>query len=162
VTDGTDQGVAPAPERGPTQDGTRDARGRFGPGNAFSPGRVAGGRARSLLELDAVGSERAAEIIRGLADRAAAGDTAAAEILLRRVWIPSRTRSVKVELPTIETAADARAALSRIVETAAAGELDLDSAKAFSEILEKRASSLEMQELQERIEALEARPRGGA
>jgi hypothetical protein len=111
--------------------------------------------------MDALGSEKVNEIIRSLSDRALAGDNAATEILLKRVWIPTRARAIHVDLPKIETAADARAALSRLVEAAAAGELDLDSAKTLSEIVEKRASSLEMTELQDRIEALEARAQGG-
>jgi hypothetical protein len=162
VTDGTDQGEARASDSRPTQDGGRDARGRFGPGNPGGPGRPVGGRSKVVLELDAIGQERAEEIIRSLAERAVAGDNAAAEILLRRVWIPTRARAVKVDLPKISTAADARSALSLIVEAAAAGDMDLDSAKILSEIVEKRASSLELQELQDRFEALEARVNGTA
>jgi hypothetical protein len=162
VNDDTDQPMTPATDPAPSKDGTRDARGRFGAGNGFGLGRAEGARAKALLELDAIGAERAGDLVRKLMDRALEGDTSAADILLKRVWIPTRARAIKVDLPKIETAADARAALSCIVEAVAAGDLDLDSAKTFSEILEKRASSLEMQELQERIEALEARANGGA
>src|SRR4051812_30028942 len=97
----------------------RGQGGRFAPGNSFSPGRAAGSRARALLELDAVGQERTAEIIRALAERAVAGDNTAADILLKRTWTPRRTRPVTADLPKIETRVDAIAALGRLTEATA-------------------------------------------
>jgi hypothetical protein len=146
----------------PTREGVRDARGRFGPGHPGGPGRPRGCRSQTLLDLDALGREGAEEIILDLKKRALNGDIRAAEIVMKRVWPPSRSRPIKMDLPKIETAADAVKALGLLVEQAAAGKVDLDSAKTLSEIIGQQQRSLELQELAERIDALEARARGAA
>jgi hypothetical protein len=148
-------------DEAPAQNGPRDARGRFGPGNPGGGSRVTGSRSKALLELDEIGQEGVEDIIHDLKKRALNGDVRAAEIVLKRVWIPRRSRPIKLDLPKIETAADAVGALGLLVEAAAAGGIDLDSAKTLSEIIGQQQRSLELQELAERIEALEARAQGG-
>jgi uncharacterized protein DUF5681 len=145
------------------------AKKRRGPGRPFekgASGNPAGGRRgsrpRVLVALDALGEGRAEEIITAIADRAAQGDTAAAALILSRVWPQRKGRPTPLPLPAVRTAADTTAALGAVVAAVAEGTLTPDEAQSVSAVLEVQRKAIETQELERRIVALEAAKEGGA
>ena len=135
---------------------------RFKPGQSGNPaGRTAGTRPKALLALDALGEGRATDIVTAMADLAAKGDTTAAQIILSRVWPARKGRPTPLTLPTVTTAADTTAALAAVVAAVASGELTPDEAQAVAGVLETHLRSVETQDLEARIAALEAVKAGG-
>jgi hypothetical protein len=89
--------------------GGRDARGRFAPGNRFAKGNPQAarvGRLRSEL-IESVKIKDMAEIVASLVERAKAGDTAAAKLLLDRVLGPALAIDVLERIEIIEAAIEA-------------------------------------------------------
>ena len=135
---------------------------RRGPGRPFKKGETGnpngkptGARPKVLLALDALGEGRAEDIIRAMSDRAAQGDTAAAQIILSRVWAPRRGRPTPLSLPSVRTAADTTAALGAVVAAIADGTLTPEEAHAVAGVLETHRKSVETADLERRIAALE-------
>ncbi|RAI55916.1 hypothetical protein [Roseicella frigidaeris] len=133
---------------------------RFGAGNRFGKGRPAGSRAKAVLALDAIGEERAQNIVRALAERAEAGDTRAAELILQRAWPIRKSRPFSIDIGRIETAADATRAHSEVIEAVCSGHLTLDEAEGLSGLLTRHHAALELEEIQARLAALESRGTG--
>lgn len=143
---------------GPSCNGNeRDGRGRFGPGNTAGRERPEGSRPKALAHLDALGLERAEAIVQALALRAEAGDVQAAGLLLARIWPARKARPISLDLPAVTDATTARAALTRITEATAAGELAPDEALALAELVRGQLQAYEMDELDARLRALEGR-----
>src|SRR5690348_6686331 len=82
----------------------RQPNGRFAKGNSGGPGRprlIDRGREFDQLVIDA-----AVDLIGSLLTAAKAGDTRAADLLLKRVWPARRSRGVQVDAPEIRKTAD--------------------------------------------------------
>ena len=133
-------------------------RGRpFEKGNRANPnGRPAGSRNAATLLLDKMAEDDANGIGRVVIDAAKAGDMRAAELVLSRIW-PARKggRTIELELPTIETAADAVKALGKLADAVGAGELTPDEGAAVAAIIETKRKAIETVELESRVAALE-------
>jgi hypothetical protein len=140
-------------------DGVKNAkntRGRpFAKGN---PGKPKGARHKRTLIAERLPNEQFEEVITAVY-RAARDDRdmAAARILCDRLW------PVRKVLPapfSIQRCTDARGiiqALGDIIQAVACGELTIDEGQGLAALLDTQRKTIETQELQERIEALEAR-----
>lgn len=144
--------LPPAPETTGSQQGRRWPKGVSG----NPAGRVKGTRHRALIALDLVGQDAAADIMRAVVAEAKAGDMRAADILLARLWPVRRGRPVRLDLPSITTAADLACALGVVVAAVAAGELTPEEAASVSTVLDAQRRAIELGELESRIAALEA------
>ena len=140
-----------------------DEKPRRGPGRRFQPGRSGnpngrptGARPKALLALDALGEGRAGAILEAMAEKAAEGDTAAAGLILGRVWPARKGRPTPLSLPAVREAADVSAALGAVVAAMGAGELTAEEAQAVSAVLETQRKAIETVDLERRIAALEA------
>ena len=130
---------------------------RWPPGVSGNPaGRPKGTRHRALNALDLVGQDAAADIMRSVVAAAKAGDMRAADILLARLWPVRRGRPVRLDLPSIVSAADLARALGAVVAAVAAGELTPEEAASVGTVLEAQRRAIELRELKRRIAALEA------
>src|SRR5690349_13798965 len=139
------------------------ARGRKTGGKDFAPcnsGRPRGSRSPALVALDAIGHERAEELIRTTVNAALAGDMRASEILLRRVWPERKGRPVSFELPSMQTAADLGRAIASVTRAVAEGELTPDEAQSVASVLELQRRAIETAELERRIAVLEGMKSG--
>ena len=92
--------------------------------------------------------------------RAENGDLGAAEIILRRCWPARRSRPISIDLPSVTDATAARTALARVTKACSAGEITPDEALALSELIGRQLQSFELDELAQRIAALEGRGTG--
>lgn len=135
---------------------------RFQPGQSGNPaGRPKGARHVALQALDAIGQERAEELLQQAITMALAGDMQAMRLLMDRVWpVAKGGRPININLPEMRTAADIATALGAIAGAAAAGELTVDEAAGLAAVIEGQRRALETVELEQRIAALEGR--GGA
>ena len=133
-----------------------------GPGQPFRPGRSGNpsGRrpgthnrvsvlAQRLMDRDAEG------VILAVIAAATAGDMTAARLVLERVAPLPRNRPVHFVVGAIHTAADIGAAMTAVLQAAAAGELSPDEAASVAGLIEVRRKTVEMLELDQRIAALE-------
>jgi hypothetical protein len=85
---------------------------QFQPGQSGNPaGRPPGSRNKKTLALEAAFDDRAEEILDDVIARAKAGEKTAMRLCMERILAPRRERPVVIDLPLIETPADARSSL---------------------------------------------------
>jgi hypothetical protein len=77
--------------------------------------------------------------------------------LLRAHRPPRRERSVRFQLPALQSAADAAGAMASITAAVAAGEITPGEAGEFSKLVEAYVKALEASEFDQRLRAIEAR-----
>lgn len=135
----------------------RDAKGRFQKGNG---GRPRGARNKATLAVEKLLSGEAVAVARALAREAKKGDVKAGLGILRLVAPPPRDRVIHVDLPALQTAADAPTALAVIVAAVGDGEITPAEGAALSDIVDAWRGALETQHLEARITALEAAAEG--
>lgn len=106
---------------------------------------------RSLLD------PHAAELVRRLVDMARGGDMAAMRLVIERLIPPVRENKLDVEIPDVVDMAACSVAQAKILSAVACGELFPTEGEALSGLVENRRKSLEANELEARIAALEAK-----
>jgi hypothetical protein len=79
----------------------------------------------------------------------------AKQSLLSTLVPPRRERMVEVELPKIESAADARKASSAVIAACAAGELSPREASEIMGLISAHMGTIEVAELEARVDGLE-------
>ncbi len=142
----------------PANAGKKQANGRFQKGMSGNPaGRAAGSRNKASVMLEQLMADEGEAIVKRVIHGALTGDIAAARIILDRLCPPRRTRQVTIDLPLIHTAADAANAMARVVQAVATGELSPDEGACVAGLIETFRKTLETQELEARIVALEKR-----
>ncbi len=136
----------------------RRQRGRPWPkgtsGNPKGPGT--GSRNRATLALDALAQGEASEVLRATVERAKAGDTTAAALVLSRVWPQRKGRPTPLDLPPVRSAADLTAATGALIAAMADGTLSPEEAQAAATVMQTHRQALETAELEARVAALEA------
>ncbi len=141
------------------QDNTGDhskATGRFVKGNQARKGKGKPSPTRDLVEAAAfaVTPSEVRSVLIKLKNLALEGDTAAARILLERtLGKPSEAKGV-VELPSMESANDLKAAMSVIVQACASGDLAPEMAVHMAKMIDQVRKTFATTELAEQIEAL--------
>ena len=94
-------------------------------------------------------------ITRKAVELAKAGDISALRLCLERLLPPKRERSIKTEIPVVNTAKDIPTALGAIVQIVAKGDLTLSEGQAVASLLESQRKAFETAELEQRVEAIE-------
>ncbi len=127
--------------------------GRFKPGN---PGKPRGVRHRATALAEKIAATDLKDIVEKVVALAKEGDSAAYTALLNRLWPPPKGRLVQFELPPIETAADAEAAVGAILAAVAAGKLTVDEGDKLASIVHRKAETQHLRLIEERLAAVEA------
>jgi hypothetical protein len=137
----------------------RDSKGRFKPGWRGGPGNP---RVRHLAEIQAA-IHQAVEprviegVIKRLAKLALEGDVAAAKVFLDRVV--GRPREAQsggaFTLPPIDGVGDIPAALTSVLNAAAAGKISTEDATRYAAVLELTRRSVETAEFEARLKRME-------
>jgi hypothetical protein len=139
-----------------SNDAKRSAR--WPQGRSGNPrGRPHGSRNRASLLIEHLIAGEGEAIVRTLVDAAKGGDVSAARALLDRLVPPRKERPLKLVLPQLRTAADARDALAEVAAAVADGTILPGEGEALVRLLEAYARTTSTAELEERIMALEAR-----
>ena len=118
-------------------------------------GRPMGARNRSTRLAEAMLGDEAGALTRQAIDLAKAGDVTALRLCIDRL-VPKRTeRPIEFKIPRISEPKDAVAALSRIMDGVARGELTASEARSVVSIVESALKAIEVFDLDKRLAALE-------
>ena len=126
-------------------------RGRpFEKGNG---GRKPGSKNRTTLVAEALLKGEEVELVRKAIELAKAGDTQMLKFLLDRL-LP-KERSVRVDLPVIDGSSDVLDALAAVIAAVSAGRIAPSEAAALASLLADYARTINVAELEERLENIE-------
>ena len=125
----------------------------FQPGN---PGRPKGSRNRATLALEALLDGEAEALTRKAVEMAMSGDTTAMRLVMDRIMPPRKERPVLFTLPKLESAGDAVKATAALVEAVSVGDITPGEAGDLSKLVDGFTKAVELHEIQQRIERLEA------
>ena len=132
----------------------RNADGTFGRGN---PGKKAGTRHKATQAALALIDGEGEALTRKAIEMALAGDTVALRLCLERLAPPRKDAPVRFDLPPMEGAENAAAAMGAILASVASGDLTPSEATGIASLVEAYRKALETTELETRIKALEER-----
>jgi hypothetical protein len=111
---------------------------KFQPGQSGNPaGRPPGSRNKKTLALEEAFDEHAEEILKEVVGRAKEGEKSAMRLCMERMLAPKRERPVAIDLPVIETPADARKALAVVAAELAEGSLTITEATRLVGLIER-------------------------
>ena len=132
----------------------KNTRGKpFQQGN---PGRPKGSRNKAVLALEALLDGEAEALTRKAIEMAMDGDTTAMRLVMDRIMPPRKDRPVMFTLPKLDTAGDAVKATAALVEAVSVGDITPGEASELSKLLDGFTNALKAEDLQKRVEAIEA------
>ena len=128
----------------------------FQKGQSGNPGgRPPGARNKATIIAETLLQGEVEAMTRLAIERAMAGDMAVLRMCLDRVAPPCKHRTIEFELPPLESAEDAAAALAAITGAVAAGELTPSEAGELFKLVDGFARMLEATILEQRVATLE-------
>ena len=130
----------------------RSSDGTFAPGN---PGRPKGSRHKTTMAVEALLEGEAEGLTRKAIELAQTGDVTALRLCLERIAPARKDSPVSFTVPNMDSAADAATALGAILEAVASGDLTPSEASNLSGLVEAFRRTLETEDLERRILALE-------
>jgi Family of unknown function (DUF5681) len=141
------------------EDSGRNQVGQWGKGRSGNPsGKPKGVRSRFTLAAEALLEGEAERLTRKAVELALAGDTVALRLCLDRLLPPRKAgRTVRLNLPSLETPADLVAALACITRAVASGLVTPEEGQAVAAIMEQQRKAIELTDLERRIAELEDR-----
>jgi hypothetical protein len=132
----------------------------FPKGKSGNPrGKPKGARHKTTLLAEKLMQDDAENIVNAVLTAARAGDMTAARIVLDRIAPARRDNPVAFALPKIKRPADAVAASVAVLSAVADGRLTPGEALEVSKLIEGFVKTLEVAELEERLNELEERMR---
>ena len=136
-------------------------RGRpFVKGQSGNPdGRPMGARHKATLAAEALLDGEAERLTRKAIEKAIEGDTVALRLCLERIVPPRKDRPVSFAMSKMESASDAATAMSAIMAAVASGEVTPREAAEIANLVEIFVRTLEANEVERRLLALEERTR---
>jgi hypothetical protein len=130
---------------------------RFQQGQSGNPsGKPKGARHKTTILAEKLMQDDAEGVVNAVVAAAKDGDMAAARLVLDRIAPVRKDNPVRFDLPAIESASDASAAMAAILRAVASGELTPGEAGDVAKLIETFAKTYETNELEARIAALEA------
>lgn len=130
----------------------------FKEGRSGNPaGRPKGALNRTTLAMQALLDGEAEALTRKAIEMAQEGDPVALRMCLDRLLPVRKDRPVAFEMPAIPTTADMPKATAAVLAAVASGEITPSEAADIGRVVEAHAKTIEVRDLQERIERLEAR-----
>jgi hypothetical protein len=132
-------------------------RGRpFAAGNA---GRKQGSKNRTAVVAAALLDGEAEELVHKAVELAKAGDVPMLKFLLGRI-LP-RERPIKLDLPPMNFADDAVAALGAIIDAVGDGRISPSERAALAAMIDAYTRAIDMADVVKRLDGLEAKVNGG-
>ena len=130
---------------------------RFKPGQSGNPnGRPKGRRNRSSMAAEALLDGEAETITRKCIDLALDGDGTALRLCLSRILPVKRERTISLDLPALEDSQDSLRAIGTVLEAVGTGMITPSEGQAVASLLETHRRTFEVEELERRLEVLEA------
>jgi Family of unknown function (DUF5681) len=135
---------------------------QFKPGQSGNPrGKPKGARHHATRIVEQLLDEDAKLLAEKARDMALAADTVALKLCLERLCPPRRNRPVSLDLPAIETLGDASMAITKVIASAAGGQLTPDEAGSVITLIDAKRRVLVDVDLETPIAALEASAKRG-
>ena len=129
----------------------------FKTGQSGNPaGRPRGARNQSTIAAELLLDDEAAAITRKCIDLAMEGEPTALRLCLSRILPARRERSISLDLPALEGSKDSLMAVARVLEAVGSGAITPSEGQAVASLLETHRRTFEVEELEQRVEALEA------
>ena len=136
-------------------------RGRpFQPGNKCGRGRPRGSRNKRTVEWQEMLNKHGAAVLMKCVVFALQGDRSAMRMCVERLLPPCKESPAQFRLPSLTTAAGQAEAQAAVLDAYSRGQLTASQAATISELLEKYRQSLETEQLEARLQALEQSRRG--
>jgi hypothetical protein len=128
------------------------------PGQSGNPnGRPKGSLNATTRMVQALLDGDAESIVTKAIELAKAGDGPVLRAVLERISPARKDAPINLDLPSVESAADAKAASAAVVSAVAAGEITPSEVQSVMSLLSAHRAILETADLEARIAALEAR-----
>jgi hypothetical protein len=129
----------------------------FQPGQSGNPaGKPRGAKNKTTLAVEALLDGEAETLTRKAIELAKTGDMAALRLCLDRIAPPRKERFVPIDLPPLDTAADAAKASAAIVAALSAGDLTPSEAAEVGKLIDAYVRALTATEFETRLAQLEA------
>jgi hypothetical protein len=129
----------------------------FQPGKSGNPaGKPAGARNKTTLAVEALLDGEAEGLTRKAIELAKAGDMQALRLCLDRIAPARKDRYVPIDLPRLDSAADAVKASAVIVAALSAGELTPGEAAELGKLVASYVTALSASDFEKRLAQLEA------
>jgi hypothetical protein len=119
-------------------------------------GRPLGSRNQSSLAAEMLLENQATAITQKCIDMAMQGDTTAIKLCLSRLIPIRRERSITIGLPPLESSQDTLRAIETVLEAVGSGAITPSEGQILASLLEAYRRIFEVEELEHRIETLEA------
>ena len=130
----------------------------FLPDQSGNPaGRPRGSRNKKTLLLEALLDDESETLMRRVIGLAKMGDDVAMRLVFARMLPPRRDRPVPLELPRIESEADARRASGDVMEALGSGEITPQEAEQVLRVVAGAAMVMQSSELGQRMKWLQQR-----
>lgn len=137
----------------------RTKGGTFAPGQSGNPsGRPPGSRNEATILLDQLLDGEGDAILRTVIAAAKDSKPWAARLTVERLVPLRRDRRIRVPLGSVATAQDVATAVADVIGCASRGEISLEEAKSFMQLLEQQRRSIETMDIAARLEMLEQAP----
>jgi hypothetical protein len=131
---------------------------QFPPGQSGNPsGRPKGARNKATLALETLLDGQAEALTQKAIKLALGGDMMALRMCLDRILPARKDRPVSIEMPTINTAEDAKSASAALLAAVAAGSLTPSEAAEIGKLVDGYVRAVETTEVLKRLEKLEQR-----
>jgi hypothetical protein len=129
---------------------------KFKKGKSGNPrGKPKGAKNKNTLAAEELLDGDAQAITRKAIEKAKDGDIAAIRLCLERILPAVKSRPISIELPKVETISDVVVAQGAVIAAMANGELRPDDAAAVMTMFAAIRTSLEVGEIEKRIQELE-------
>lgn len=131
---------------------------KWEPGQSGNPkGRPQGSRNKATILAQEMLDSEVETLVRRCIDLALAGDQVALRLCLERLLPPRKDTPVKLALPAIDGPKDLITAMAAVLAAVSEGELTPQEAAPLGQLLEAMRRSIEVNDLDGRLEALEER-----
>jgi hypothetical protein len=139
----------------------RKARGRpFERGRSGNPnGRPKGSRNHITRAVQDLIDAKAEELVAKAIEKGLKGDSGMQRVLLSRVIPAQRERMVELDLPPIETPAEAPAASAAVLSACSSGDISPSEADAIMGLIKAHVQNIQASDLEARVAALEIKQR---
>ena len=119
-------------------------------------GRRAGSRNKATMLLEKMMADDGEGVVNAVLEAAKGGDMQAARIILDRICPPRKERPISCKLPKLEDPSDLPAGISAILQAVSEGQLTPGEGQALASLIEAQRRTLETEDIDQRLAALEA------
>jgi len=130
----------------------------FQPGQSGNlGGRPRGSLNKTTMAVQALLDGEAESLTRVAVEKSLAGDLVALKLCLSRILPVKRERTIQLDLPPLEGSQDSLKAIARVAAAVADGAIAPAEGQSLASLLETHRRHYEIEELERRLERLEAR-----